>query len=92
MHLRLVKARSGKSIRRYAQLVTSYRRDDGMPVHKVVANLGRLSDQQVHNMRLALEASRKGKPLILKEPQALKWTARVLANLRYLDLAVALHM
>ena len=93
MHLRLVKARSGKTIRRYAQLVTSHRREDGMPVHKVVANLGRLSDQEVANMRLALEASRKGKPLVLKEPQAAAaWTSRVLANLRYLDLAVALHL
>jgi len=90
MHLRLVKAKSGKTVRRYAQLVQSYRREDGMPVHRVLANLGQLSDQEVANLRAALAASRQGKSLVLRDAPA--WKARVLDNLDYLDVALAVEM
>jgi len=90
MHLRLVKAKSGKTVKRYAQLVQSYRRDDGMPAHRLIASLGELSDQEVHNLRLALEASRKSKSVVL--PQTLAWKPKVLANLAFLDIAVAYEM
>ena len=90
MHLQLTRVRSGRSTKRYARLVQSYRRDDGMPAQKVVANLGELSDQEVANFRLALEASRRAKSVVL--PEAPKWRAKVLANLAYLDVAVALEM
>ena len=90
MHLRLVNAKSGATMRRYAQLVESYRRDDGVPAHRVVANLGQLSDQEVQNLRVALAASRNQKSLVL--PESPKWQARVLANLAYLDVAVALEL
>lgn len=90
MHLRIVKAKSGKTVRRYAQLVESYRRDDGLPVHRVLASLGQLSDRGIANFRLALDASRKARSVVL--PEAPKWRARVLANLAYLDVAVALEM
>lgn len=90
MHLQLTRVRSGRSSKRYARLVQSYRRDDGMPAQKVVANLGELSDQEVANFRLALEASRRAKSVVL--PEAPKWRAKVLANLAYLDVAVALEM
>ena len=97
MHLRLVRNRAastGKG-RRYAQLVQSYRRPDGVPGHRVVANLGELDDREVHNLRLALEASRSGKSLVLPEAQAraeTAWPLRVLANLDYLHIAVALRI
>lgn len=90
MHLQLTKVRSGRSTKRYARLVQSYRRDDGMPALKVLANLGELSDQEVANFRLALDASRKSKTLVL--PDAPPWRAKVQANLAYLDVAVALEM
>lgn len=90
MHLQLTKVRSGRSTKRYARLVQSYRRDDGMPAQKVVANLGELSDQEIQNFRLALEASRSAKSVVL--PEAPKWRAKVLANLAYLDVAAALEM
>jgi len=90
MHLRFVTAQSGTNRRRYAQLVQSYRRPDGMPAQKVVANLGQLSDQEAANMRTALEASRQGKILVL--PTATSWQPRILANLAYLDVAVALEL
>lgn len=90
MHLQLTKVRSGRSTKRYARLVQSYRRDDGMPAQKVLANLGELSDQEIQNFRLALEASRGAKSVML--PEAPKWRAKVLANLAYLDVAAALEM
>lgn len=92
MHLRLVKSKSGKNTKRYAQLVQSYRRDDGMPAHKVMANLGELSDQQVENLRMALKASRDGKALVIPNKlQAKEGPIRVQANLQYLDIAIALE-
>jgi hypothetical protein len=99
VHIRLVRNRasgSGKS-RRYAQLVESYRRADGMPAHRVVANLGELEDREIENLRLALEASRKGRTLVLPEgkmveDKAIQWPLRVLANLDYLHIAVALRI
>lgn len=90
MHLQLTRVRSGRTIKRYARLVQSYRRDDGMPAQRVLANLGELSDQAVENFRLALEASRTAKSVVL--PEAPAWRAKVLANLAYLDVAVALEL
>lgn len=65
MHLQLTKVRSGKTIKRYARIVQSYRRPDGMPATKVLLNLGELDDKQVANVRLALYALRTGKTLML---------------------------
>ena len=65
MHLRVsTKKQNGKTYR-YAQLVESYRRDDGVPAHKVVANLGQLSELEIQNIRLALKASREGKSVVI---------------------------
>ncbi len=91
MHLQLTKVRSGQSIKRYARLVQSYRRADGMPAQKVLANLGELDDQEVANMRTALAASRKGRAVVLSEPAARNWPVRVERNLAYLDIAFALE-
>ena len=88
MHLQSTKVRSGKSFKRYARLVQSYRRTDGKPAQKVIANLGELSDQEFQNIKLALEASRQGKAVVL--PGRRDWPLRVTANLDYLDVAVAL--
>jgi hypothetical protein len=47
-----------------AQLVESVRRGDGLPVHRVVANLGRVSDPvQVENLKAAFSANRVGERL-----------------------------
>ncbi len=92
MYIRLVKAKSGNTIRRYAQLVQSYRRKDGMPAQKVVASLGQLSDREVENLRLALEASRKGRTVVLPETDGGAWKTKISANLAFLDIAVAHHL
>lgn len=94
MHLRLVNASSGRDkIRRYAQLVSSYRRDDGVPAHRVLANLGELGDREIENLRLALKASRAGQAVVLPAARSDNdWSVRIEANLHYLDCAVALAM
>jgi hypothetical protein len=74
----------------YGQLVESHRRADGMPTQKVVANLGRLSEIQINNLRLALDASRRGERVFLDKRQLPSATQFVKPthNLRYLDIAV----
>ena len=93
MHIRVsTKRRGGKSYK-YAQLVESYRRDDGVPAHRVLASLGHLSEAEIENLRVALRASREGRTLVLEESaEAQEWQARVVANLRYLDVAVAMEV
>ena len=59
MQIRIIqqKNKSGK-IRKYAQIVASVRRPDGMPAKKVIAHLGPY-DQILHeNLKVALKASR----------------------------------
>ena len=93
MHIRVSTRRRGKRTYTYAQLVESYRRDDGLPAHRVLASLKNLADSDIDNLRLALRASREGKAVVVAGdagPQ--EWPTRVIANLRYLDVAVALEM
>ena len=89
MHVRVSKStRNGKTYR-YAQLVQSYRREkDGMPAHRVIANLGSLSDDEVANLRTALKASRSGTRIVLPLPGQRRPAPAPVANLAYLDLAV----
>src|ERR1041384_8068323 len=93
MHVRVVHARAGGALKRYAQLVESFRRDDGVPAHRVLASLGELGDREIENLRLALKASRRGEAVVLaSETLAEDWQPKVVANLRYLDVAVVLAM
>lgn len=91
MQVRVINiARNGKHYS-YAQLVESYRREsDGMPMHRVLANLGAPDSFEVHNLREALSAARKGKRVaqIRSVARHEVKSARPVANLRYLDLAV----
>lgn len=68
-----------------------------MPAHRIVANLGALDDREVENLRVALQASRTGKTLVLPEgkltaSEGPAWPLRVIGNLEYLHLAVALRI
>lgn len=85
MHLRLSRTTRNGRTYEYAQLVQSYRREDGMPAQKVVASLGALPALDLDNLRLALEASRTGRAVVLPSGVV---TRRTRANLRYLDVAV----
>jgi transposase len=93
MHLRISRTKRDGRVYEYAQLVQSVRRPDGMPVHRVVATLGALSSIEIENLRAALAASRDGKRVVTIAPYARAGVAPdVLANLRYLDIAVGLEL
>lgn len=94
MHLHVVRSGRGEKAYFYGRLVQSYRREpDGAPMHRVLANLGRMTELEVANFRAALEASRKNQRVALVAPVALDAAAlRPDANLRYLDVAVLLEL
>jgi hypothetical protein len=90
MHVRVSRVRRNGKRYEYAQLVESYRRDDGMPAHRVVANLGSLTPDQVDNLKAALAASRRGvRVAVAAQPSR---APKPQATLRYLDLAVLLEL
>jgi hypothetical protein len=87
-------SRNGKRYR-YAQLVESYRREsDGMPMHRIIRNLGPADSVEVHNLREALAAARMGKRVAVSRGSGSsgRRLPRILANLRYLDAAVLLAL
>jgi transposase len=92
MHIRLSRVtRHGKAYE-YAQLVESYRRPDGMPAHRVIAHLGDSTSLEVANLRLALEAARKNRRVVVGGSSTPKKAPQPIANLRYLDIAVLLEL
>lgn len=94
MHIRQVTTRRGAKTYRYAQLVESYRRPDGMPAHRVLASLGPLPDLEVGNLKRALAASRAGREVadVVEAAAARRaQSVAVRANLGYLDIAVVLQ-
>lgn len=91
MHLRHSTNRRDGKIYRYAQLVESYRGDDGKPAVKVIAHLGRIPDALFDALRVALEAARLGEALVLESDVARRVAGTVLANLRFLDLRVLME-
>lgn len=88
MHLRRVTSKRKGKTYRYAQLVESYRRDDGKPAVRVIKHLGTLPDSLFDLLRTALEANRKGDTLVLGSEAAEMLSGSTLANRRYLDMAV----
>ncbi len=93
MNIQTNRVKSGSKTYHYARLVKSYRRADGKPAVKVITNLGELPLQEIKNLKLALQAARQGKAVVLSDSA----TARLLpvpvkANLKYLDVMVALQM
>jgi hypothetical protein len=94
MHIRLSTVRRGDKTYRYAQLVESFRREDGRPTHRILASFGALDDQAIANLRGALEANRSGDALVVTAKAPVSTTTKpvVQANYRYLDLAVLLRV
>ena len=90
MHLRISTPRSGSKSYRYVQIVQSYRRPkDGMPAHRVIANLGDLSPVATENLRRALAAARRGQSVLLPaEATGALQPVKVQHNLAWLDVAV----
>lgn len=91
MHVRISRAKRGGKIYEYVQLVQSFRREDGMPAHRVVANLGSPSDVPVENLKTAFAAAREGKTVTIATLPRGK-TPKPQASLRYLELAVLLEL
>jgi hypothetical protein len=91
--------RRGKTYQ-YVQLVESVRRErDGVPVHQVIANLGRISDPvQVENLKAAFAANRSGQrlgPVVATPVESAGETERLrrpVSILRYLDVAVVVEV
>lgn len=92
MHVRTSIKKNKLKTYRYVQIVQSYRRDDGMPAHKVIASLGDLPQKTVENLKTALRASRQDKAVVIAPESEGVFDSKVTANLRYLDLAVMLEV
>lgn len=93
MHIRISRVKRHGKTYEYAQLVESYRRPDGMPAHRVIANLGDINSLAVENLRAALSASQHQQRVgIARRATAEKTPPQPVANLRYLDVAVLLEL
>lgn len=90
MFLRLSKVKRDAREYSYAQLVESYRRkEDGLPAHRVVANLGQLSDLEIENLRTAIKATKDKKKVVIDlMPNKPPLLSKPRQNLIYLDLVV----
>ncbi len=91
MHLRTSTKKTATKTYSYAQIVESYRREDGVPTKRVVAHLGALPPPLIDALRKAFEAARKGDALVLHSEVAEMLSGSTLANRRYLDLAVLIE-
>jgi len=92
MHLKTTRVRNNGKVYQYAQLVESYRREDGMPTQRVIANLGPRSELEIANLKRALEASRSGRAVVLEAQEIAPPSCEVLDNFAYLDVAVVLAL
>jgi len=94
MFLRLSRVtRSGKTYQ-YAQLVESVRPAGGKhPVHRIVANLGQVSDVQAQNLKAALDANKSGRRVVALAAGDLGAALpEVTANRAWLDLVAVLDV
>lgn len=92
MYLRTTSIRKGDQVYRYAQLVSSRRREsDGVVVKDVIAHLGQLDEDTLANIRLALQASREHRRVVLGRVDTVH-PAKPDQSLNYLDVAVFLEL
>lgn len=89
MYLRVTTIKRKHKTYRYAQIVESYRREDGTPTNRIIASLGSRSKQEIAALRQALAVARDGAAAVLPA-QALP-RVQVLHSLRYLDVALLLQ-
>ena len=93
MFVRVSSVKRGSTSYEYAQLVESYRRSDGKPGHRILFNLGRITDRRlVENLSAAFQAARQHQSVVTTDPSASAVPRRPTANLRYLDVAVVLEL
>jgi hypothetical protein len=89
MYLRVTTVRKGDKTYRYAQIVESFRREDGTPTNRIIASLGSRSEAEIAAIRAALAIARDGGTPVL--PAHALPRVQVLHSLRYLDLAVLMR-
>lgn len=95
MQIRTTRVKRNGKTYTYAQLVESYRRpSDGMPMHRVLLNLGARSELEIENLRAAIRASREGRAVVVPSPAKRSKEAppQILDNLCYLDIAVLMRI
>jgi hypothetical protein len=93
MFVRISSVKRSGTCYEYAQLVESYRRSDGKPGHRILFNLGRITDRRlVDNLTAAFQAARQQQSVVATDPAASAVPRRPTANLRYLDVAVVLEL
>lgn len=90
MFVRATRVTKGDKNYLYGQIVESYRREDGKPRQRVIASLGRLSELQIENLRMALKAASDGKAVVCE--LAASDAVRVRRSLDYLPIAVVLRV
>jgi hypothetical protein len=92
VHVRVSRVhRNGKSFE-YAQLVESYRREDGMPAHRVVHSFGKVDETLLANLRAAFRNAKNGQKVDSPPSSALACRiVRPSSALRFLDVAVVLE-
>lgn len=88
--IRYVTAKSGGVKRSYPQLVESYRRADGRPACRVLLPLKDWQPQQIENLKIALQAARKGSGVVVAADA--EQPPKPDNSLEYLDIAVALRL
>ncbi|MBM4346087.1 MAG: transposase [Deltaproteobacteria bacterium] len=89
MQFRVVRTAYKGTVRQYGQIVESFRRPgDGMPTHRVVGNLGPVTDQQAATFKAAFTAARSGRQLTAVAdivPPTVAWTRSLV------DVCAVLH-
>ena len=94
MYIRVISQKTKKgTVRKYAQIVRSYRRKDGVSTNEVVAHLGKLEPLVIDNLRAAFRAAKKGEKVHAptRKRGTSKYTLTFEENLIYLPIAVISH-
>ena len=92
MHVQVSRVRRNGRTYEYARLVESFRKPNGIPALRVIANLGSLDAVALENLKTTLRASRAGKRVHAEREIAGAQALKPAQNLRFLDLAVLLEL
>lgn len=92
MFIRVTKKVVKDKTYRSVQIAETYRREkDGMPVQRIIATLGNLSELETENLKAAFRAARKGMVLVPEKLDA-AMIKRIKENLHYGDVRVVLKL
>jgi hypothetical protein len=93
VHIRVSRVQRNGKLYEYAQLVESFRREDGMPAHRVLHSFGCVDPTLLANLRAAFRSAKQGQRVESLPTETLpKHVARPRAALRFLDIAVVLEI